>query len=243
VLAVFPSGDQLPENLLRFYVSFSESMRRGKADAQIGILGPDGTPASDILYRTPVELWDRDMRCLTVLLDPGRLKRGVGPNRKLGPPLTAGHEYTLVVGAGMTDRSGQRLPEAFSKRFRATEAVRKAIEIDEWVVLAPVPGTVDPLRLIFPAALDWGMLDCSIRVVNRQGQPLGGHRETCRAETQWSFTPTYPWTAGEYRVVVSSELEDVCGNDLFAAFDRDLRLDAEPAQLQPHTQSIPILLS
>jgi hypothetical protein len=243
VLAVFPSGDQLPENLLRFYVSFSESMGRGKADAQIAILGPDGGPTPDILYRTPVELWDREMRCLTLLLDPGRLKRGVGPNRALGPPLKAGHEYTLVVGAGMTDRLGQHLPEAFSKRFRATEAVRKAIEIADWLVLAPVPGTVDPLRLIFPAALDWGMLDYSIRVVNRQGQPLGGHREIGRGEKQWSFTPASPWTAGEYRVVVSSELEDVCGNVLFGAFDRDVRLDAEPAHLQPPTQSIPILLS
>lgn len=79
VLAVFPSGEQLPENLLRFYVEFSESMRRGKAEAQISIQGPDGSPISDILYRAPVELWDPKMCCLTVLLDPGRLKRGVGP--------------------------------------------------------------------------------------------------------------------------------------------------------------------
>src|ERR1700738_29815 len=61
VLAVFPSGGPLPENLLRFYVNFSESMRRGKADAQIGILGPDSNPTPDILYRAPVELWDRAM--------------------------------------------------------------------------------------------------------------------------------------------------------------------------------------
>jgi hypothetical protein len=243
VLAVFPSGDQLPENLLRIYLSFSESMRRGKADAQISIVGPDGSPTPDILYRAPVELWDREMRCLTVLLDPGRIKRGAGPNRRLGPPLKAGHEYTLIVGAGMTDRLGQHLPETFSKRFRATEAVRKAIEIDEWRVLAPVSGTVEPLQLIFPAALDRGMLDYSIRVVNRQSQPLFGHHEIGRDEKQWSFMPASPWTVGEYRVVVSSELEDVCGNDLFGPFDRDVSLSAEPAHLQPRTKSIRFLLS
>jgi hypothetical protein len=243
VPAVFPSGDQLPENLLRFYVSFSEPMRRGKADTQICILGPDGSPILDILYRAPVELWDREMRCLTVLLDPGRLKRGVGPNSELGPPLKAGHEYTLVVGAGMTDRSGQHLPAAFSKRFRAIEAVREAIHINEWRVLPPGPGTVDPLRLIFPTALDWGVLDNSIRVVNCLGQPLSGHRQLGREERQWTFTPASPWTVGDYRVVASSELEDVCGNDLFGAFDRDIRLDAQPAHLHPQTQSIPFLVS
>ena len=92
---IFPSSDSLPENLLRFYVCFSHSMQRGRAEAEISLLGPDGKPAADVLYRAPVELWDRSMRCLTILLDPGRLKRGVGPNRELGPPLKVGQEYTL----------------------------------------------------------------------------------------------------------------------------------------------------
>jgi hypothetical protein len=106
---VFPSSDALPENLLRFYVYFSNSMQRGRAEAEIALLGPDGEPASDTLYRVPVELWDRSMKCLTVLLDPGRLKRGVGPNRELGPPLKAGQVYTLAVGAGILDLSGRGL--------------------------------------------------------------------------------------------------------------------------------------
>jgi hypothetical protein len=76
---VFPSSDSLPENLLRFYVCFSNPMRRGRAEEQIGLLGPDGWSAPDTLYRPPVELWDNSMRHLTILLDPGRLKREVGP--------------------------------------------------------------------------------------------------------------------------------------------------------------------
>ena len=87
---VFPSSDSLPENLLRFYVCFSNPMQRGRAEEHIRLLGPDGQPAPDVLYRPPVELWDRSMRHLTILLDPGRLKRGVGPNRELGPPLKGG---------------------------------------------------------------------------------------------------------------------------------------------------------
>ena len=84
---VYPSNDVLPENLLRFYVRFSNPMRRGQAQENIEILGPDGTPAPDVLYRAPAELWDGSMTCLTVLLDPGRLKRGVGPNVCSAPRL------------------------------------------------------------------------------------------------------------------------------------------------------------
>jgi len=74
VTHVFPSCDLLPENLLRFYVCFSDSMQRGRALDEISLFDSDGRPVEDVLYRPPVELWDRTMRHLTVLLDPGRLK-------------------------------------------------------------------------------------------------------------------------------------------------------------------------
>jgi hypothetical protein len=225
VLAVFPSGDDVPENLLRFYVLFSESMRRGQATAEVGILGPDGTPAHDVLYRAPVELWSPDMRCLTVLLDPGRLKRGVGPNRQLGPPLRTGRGYTLVIGTGMTDRRGQPLSEAFCKRFSATDAVRQPIDVKQWLLAVPLAGTVEPLEIIFSGALDWGMLAHSIRVDTGDGRPVDGRSAAGRHEKRWSFTPATRWAPGDYRVVVAPDLEDACGNDVSAPFDRDLRWD------------------
>ena len=107
----------LPENLLRLYVLFSNLMQRGRAADNIAILGPDGSPAPDVLYRPPVELWDSNMTCLTILLDPGRLKRGVDPNRMLAPPLSAGQRYTLTVGPGMIDMHGRRLCEGLAKSF------------------------------------------------------------------------------------------------------------------------------
>ena len=110
---VFPSSDSLPENLLRFYVCFSNPMQRGRTEEQITLLGPDGRPAPDTLYRPPVELWDRSMRHLTILVDPGRLKRRVGPNRELGPPLKAGQKYTLAIAPGMIDSLGRSISEGF----------------------------------------------------------------------------------------------------------------------------------
>ena len=120
VKGVFPSSDLLPENLIRFYVYFSSPMRRGCAAEHITLRGPDGDPAPDVLYRAPTELWDKSMKYLTILLDPGRIKRRVGPNRALGPPLKAGQNYTLVVGSGMADSSDRPLRESFHKIGRAS---------------------------------------------------------------------------------------------------------------------------
>ena len=58
VTQVYPSGSVLPENLLRFYVRFSCPIRRGCVEGNLEILGADGSPVPDILYRAPVELWD-----------------------------------------------------------------------------------------------------------------------------------------------------------------------------------------
>lgn len=181
------------------------------------------------------------MRCLTVLLDPGRLKRGVGPNRQLGPPLRAGRDYTLVIGTGMTDRLGHALPEAFRKRFTARDAVRRPIDVAHWLLEAPVARTLEPLAVVFPVALDWGMLAHSIWVETGDGRPVKGRGAPGRREKCWSFTPAAPWTPGDYRMVVAPDLEDVCGNDVLAPFDRDMRQDAESTLTIP-APSIPFHL-
>jgi hypothetical protein len=223
VLQVYPSSDLLPENVLRFYVRFSNSMQRDWAEENIRLLGPDGQPAPDVLYRPPMELWDRSMRHLTILLDPGRLKRGVGPNRELGPPLKAGFAYTLVIGSGMLDGSGQPLGENFYKPFRVAEAVRERIAVEQWKILPPATKSYEPLALMFPRPLDWALLWSRITVVSESGEQIDGRITIDEGETRWGFTPTSPWTAGAYCVRIAPSLEDICGNSLLEAFDRPLR--------------------
>ena len=223
VTHIFPSSDVLPENLLRFYVCFSNSMQRGRALEEISLLDSDGQPVADALYRPPVELWDRSMQHLTVLLDPGRLKRGVGPNRELGPPLKVGQIYNLAIGAGMVALSGRRLPETFYKPFLVTEAVREHIAIERWKIVPPVTKSRQPLVLMFPRPLDWALLSHTITVTSTGEQSIDGRITIDQCERRWSFTPTSPWAAGSYHVRVSSSLEDVCGNSVIAAFDRPLR--------------------
>jgi hypothetical protein len=220
---IYPSSDRLPENLLRFYIDFSKPMRRGHVEAEIKLLGPDGAPAPDALYRAPVELWDRSMQRLTILLDPGRLKRGVGPNRQLGPPLKAGEAYTMVIGAGMTDLYGDRLPEPVYKRFRVADAIREPVAVEQWEIASPRTNSRQPLTLIFPRPLDRALLSHAITVASAEGQAIHGQIAIDGDEAQWRLTPTSPWAPGAYSVRVASCLEDVCGNSVIAAFDRSLR--------------------
>jgi hypothetical protein len=235
---IFPSADDLPENLLRFYVCFSNSMQRGRAEAEISLLDSDGEVAPDVLYRAPVELWDRGMQHLTILLDPGRLKRGVGPNRELGPPLKAGKSYTLAIGAGMTNLSGSQLPKTVSKQFRVGDAVREPIAVEQWKIVPPMANSRRPLVLMFPRPLDWAMLSHAITITSTAEQSVGGEIQIDQCERRWSFAPKSPWAAGSYHIRVASCLEDVCGNSVIAAFDRPIRRGSDLAY-EVETRSIP----
>jgi hypothetical protein len=242
VTDVFPSADVLPENLLRFYVCFSNSMQRGRAEEQIELLGPNGRTATDVLYRPPCELWDRSMRHLTILMDPGRLKRWVGPNRELGPPLKTGQRYTLAIGPGMVDASGRSLGRSFCKTFLVGEAAREPIAVARWEILPPTTKSRQPLTIIFPKSLDWALLYQAIAIVPQGALPMPGEIGIEHGERRWSFTPRSPWVAATYSVRVASNLEDVCGNGLIAAFDRPLRSGTDLA-IEMANLSIPFHLA
>jgi hypothetical protein len=228
VTHVFPSCD-LPENLLRFHVCFSNSIRRGRALEEISLLDSDGQPVADALYRPPVELWDRTMRHLTVLLDPGRLKRWVGPNVELGPPLKVGRQYTLEVGSGIIDLYGRPLRAGFRKHFAVGNAIRERISVERWETLLPATRSRKPLVLTFANPLDWALLLQTITIRSADGSLIEGGVIVDQCERRWSFTPRSPWIAGVYHARVGSSLEDVCGNSITGAFDRPLRKGPNPA--------------
>lgn len=223
---IFPSSDLLPENLLRFYVCFSNSMQRGRALEEIWLYDSEGHRVADALYRPPVELWDRSMRYLTVLLDPGRLKRWVGPNVELGPPLKVGQNYTLEIGSGMTDLYGRPPRETFRKSFVVGDAVREHISVESWKILPPVTGSRQALVLEFTSLLDWVLLLRTITIESAEGLVIDGRVAVDKCELRWSFTPKSHWIPGVYHIRVGSSLEDVCGNSITAAFDSPLRTES-----------------
>jgi hypothetical protein len=178
---------------------------------------------ADALYRAPVELWDRTMRHLTVLLDPGRLKRWVSPNRELGPPLKVGEQYSLEVGPGMIDLYGRSLGEPSHKHFLVGDPLRKHISIEHWKIVPPAKNTQEALVLLLPDPLDWALLFHTITVRSVEDAVIHGQVAVDQGERRWSFTPHSPWIPGPYQVRIDCSLEDVCGNNLAGAFDGPLR--------------------
>jgi hypothetical protein len=220
VTHVYPTAEQLPENLLRLYVHFSGPMPRGGSYDHIHLLDAAGKPIEAAILELDQELWDASGRRLTLLFDPGRVKTGLKPREELGPVLEAGKSYTLVIDKGWKDLHGRPLVKEFRKPIQATAAVEKGIDPAAWKVRPPKAGTRQPLRVTFPAPLDHALLQ-RVVTVEKDGKPLAGEVTVIDGETDWRFVPADDWAKGNYDLVAGPELEDVAGNRLGRSFEVD----------------------
>ena len=214
ITAIYPSSPVLPANQLKMYIVFSAPMQGGDFWPSIHLFDQDGKPA--YLPFVGQELWNRDYTRLTLIFDPGRIKRGVKPNVDLGPVLVEGKRYTLIIDREFKDVNGRPMAEPYRHEFAVGADERRALDTGLWKLSKPKAGTRDPLVIRFDRPLDYALLSDVFQIPGVSGSATPG-----AGEIEWRFQPMQPWTAGEYQVVVDVALEDLAGNRIGRPFDVD----------------------
>lgn len=231
---IYPSADVLPANNLKLYICFSAPMSRGEAWKHIHLLDDSGKPVPLAFLELEQELWDPGYQRLTVLFDPGRIKRGLVPANDLGSPIVAGEPYRLVIDRDWHDARRVPLVESFEKAFTGGPSDRVPPDPKHWVLTPPHAGTAEPLTVEFPKPMDYALLQ---RMLDVPG--VEGTISVDRNETRWLFSPAQPWKAGIYQLVADNLLEDIAGNHLDRAFDVDLKAKSSSLQPSGPTSSLP----
>lgn len=216
VVQVYPTTSEIPENQLKLYIEFSAPMSRAEAWRHLRLLKADGNAVELPFLEIDQEMWDAESRRLTVLFDPGRIKRGVKPLEDIGPAIESGHRYTLVIDAAWRDAEGAPLTGDYKREIRVVDADRGAVDPASWHVSALKAGTSDPLVVRFREPLDWALAQRLIWVDGMQGQIELGPQER-----EWRFTPSVAWGSGPYLLRVDTSLEDLAGNRVGRTFDID----------------------
>ncbi len=230
---MYPSADVLPANELKFYLSFSAPMQRGGVWSYIHLIGEDGKAVELPFLEIDQELWDRDNRRLTVLFDPGRIKRGVTPQQEMGEALVEGKRYTLVIDREFHDARGLPLAEPFRKEFRVAPAIREGIDLKKWKLSASTSALV----IDFDRPLDDALLQHVFEIKSPSGM-VSGTGTVERDETRWRFVPSQPWKPGRYELVIDMTLEDLAGNRIGRPFDVDL-FDRVTERITKDTTTLP----
>ncbi len=237
VARIFPTAAVLPENQLKFYVQFSAPMSRGATYGQVQLREEGGRVVDLPFLELDEELWDPSMTRLTLLIDPGRIKRGVKPLEDVGPVFEAGRRYVLAVGAGCRDAAGRQLRAGYEQRFAVGAADRTPPDPARWTLTAPQVGTRAPLTVAFDEAMDQALALRLITVTDEAGRPVGGEPALADGERRWTFLPAEPWRAGAHRMVVGTTIEDLAGNNIGKTFDVDVNAGA-PRRIERATVEV-----
>lgn len=222
VTAVYPSGNRLPENTLRWYVHFSAPVARGDIYRRVKLLKADGTEVASPFLELDEELWSDDGTRVTFLFHPGRVKRGLKPREEDGPILEAGRSYTLVVDKKWEDAAGRPLREEYRKSFSVGPPDDEPVDLARWQLMSPRAGSDAPLIVRLPKQLDHALLGRWVWVVDARGKKVAGTTTVGGNERVVTFAPAKVWAAGEYKLVADTRLEDVCGNRVGEPFEIDV---------------------
>jgi hypothetical protein len=175
-------------------------------------------PLQSVFLPMESELWDPRRRRLTMLLDPGRIKRGLAPHEEAGYPLQEGDAVVVSVEGEWKDARGVALRGGAERLYEIGPAVRERIDPATWTVAAPPrAGSNAPLAVRFDRPLDRALLEHCLRVRDVPGAQTIGTEER-----SWGFVPDTPWRPGSHALAIDTRLEDLGGNSLGRVFDRDL---------------------
>jgi len=231
---VYPTTSQIPENILRFYVYFSEPIKDGTTIKSIHIFNEDNvevnlydtnSSATGIFLETLEELWSPDYQRITLILDPGRVKTGLDANLELGRSFESGKKYTLEIDTKIEALSGEKLVKKFRKEFEVVSEDRTSPNPNNWKIVIPNENTFDPLKIEFNDILDHAQVISFIRVYDSSNSSLQGEVKFKNNESIWEFYSNSKWEKGNYSIKIDVRLEDLAGNNIQGKFDRDLLAD------------------
>jgi hypothetical protein len=219
LISISPQAKVLPANTLRFYIHFPRPGEAHFERDQLCLLDDKEQVVRDPFLVLSQELWSPDGRRLTVLMEPGRIKRGLGADPTHEPALFVGRTFSLAVTAlGQTARH----------TFRVGDPVLEAVEETRWRLVAPTLGSRNPVVVHFDRVMDAVLCEDEIGVLTASGEVIQTSVSLAPDGTTAQIIPSHPWSASEHHLVVSERLEDVCGNRLGEALDHDLSNDGRP---------------
>lgn len=236
VVMVYPQQDTLPENALKLYIEFSQPMREGESLQHIKLVRNEKDTLSDTFLDLQPELWNEDRTVLTIWFDPGRIKRNLQPNLRLGAPMQANTTYQLVISKNWQDTEGTGMKQDYIKSF--VTGIRDSISPNpaKWQLESPQAQSNTALSIRLDKALDhFLLLDC-LQVFDEKGTRIKGNFEVRDKDRSCYFIPEQNWSAGRYMLRILSKLEDLAGNNLNKVFDRDITKTQKPSTQEYYTK-------
>ena len=165
---VYPDADTLPENILKFYIKFSKPMREGNFLNHIRLINNTGDNVSGVFFDNFYELWNNDRTQITLLVDPGRVKKGLQQNIKQGRAFAVNESYKLIIDSTWRSIQGNYIDSQYVKTFFIKEEDSIPPNIHE-IKITPIKRfSKSPINITFNEVLDQFQLQDYVRIVSNE---------------------------------------------------------------------------
>jgi hypothetical protein len=222
-MIIYPTGETLPENVLRFHLVFDEPPNADVVHSAVRLLDEHGHEIPHAFLDLPQGLWDSTGRILTLLLHPGRIKSGLAASQALGLAVSHGSEVTLEVDIGAFNSTAQLSSTGSTiarKKYAITLAQTTGLDTDNWQITMPKVLTQHPLAIRTDHAIDFLSALSAVQIFDAHGVPQSASIEVLPGERTIYVHPSKPWQSDGWRLSLSSELEDICGNRVNQSFEQ-----------------------
>ena len=164
-------------------------MEQGGAAGRFHLLAEDGGELIGALLPMPPELWDRPRRRLTVLLEPGRIKRGIATERPGRAAARARHLGHLRGGRPTHRCCGCAVGERRAAHVsnRRAHSLARGPQVGGTCSWPDSAG--DQLVVRFGRSLDRALVRRCLKVVGPDGRVVPGQAVLDRDAAIWTFTP------------------------------------------------------
>jgi hypothetical protein len=220
VIAIYPTTDSIPVNILRFYIQFSKPMQEMNVLNHIVLLDENNKNITGVFYENQYELWNEDRTKITLIVDPGRVKLGLLANNKMGKAFDEGKKYSLKVDGLLLDFDNQPLANPFTKSFIAVKEDTTAPDTKKWKLSLPNANTTNPIIIDFNDNIDHISAMTYIKIV-RDKNEIEGNFTLQNNEQKANFNPNKKWQKGNYQILVHPRLEDITANSVNQVFDHN----------------------
>lgn len=233
IQALYPNSDTLPANFLKWYIQFSKPVNPSKIYDHITLINNrDRTKVDRALLPLETPLLSDDGTLLTLWIEPGRQKRDLGPNKRLGEVLIPNESYTLIIDKNIKDRQGIPMETSFKHSFIVSTPDRTKPSITAWELQPPLANTKDPMLIQYQELLDYGSLQNSLQIIDASGKTIEGNFRLQANQKRIQFTPLNTWSKNTYTLKCNPIIEDLSGNNLERLFDQDITITKAPPILE-----------
>ncbi len=229
VVNIYPSKYELPENLLKWHLSFNVPINTANIDRHIRIVDSEGHIVNRAFLKLENALLNNTKTILTLWVEPGRQKRGLGPNEKLGAVYEQGKNYTLIIDKNLKDQNGVSLLSDYKKNFTIVRAERKTVDPSSWKIINP--SKEDDLIIHLGKSMDYISTINGLIVFKSDKQEISGTWTFDSEEQSIMFSPISHWTKGAYYIEIKPTIEDLAGNNTYRLFDQPINTSIQESDV------------